>query len=390
LYPRFTYSTEGFFVHEPSNDGAGKTIIYEKTKAPDFDTWHFGITFWPGLKPNDSNSQVGHKSARWINARGVGYELSRQYKIASTSIFKDDQHQRFLWFEFLGELPLWKDEIGLCYSDAKLAAVSAHPSYTVTPYIGNFAQHMNTSCAFPVGAIGNFKLCCEVKTRSLQDLIINEFVGDAAGLFIVPKDSCTGLAIESSSIKTILAARYAWVDEAERAQVTQNYRECKFKEMRFAGETTIEPAQKRRNVNIDLSCMGMGTQFILTIQEEDDIANLNWLKTNGTEKADFIRSAVMMYNDKACEDALPAEFSRGAQIINAWKVAPGRCVYLIHVLENEARSTIFSGGKNMGVFQKVVMQLDTLPNTKALYARVDMLGWQAYYTTKSIAFLTWV
>lgn len=389
-FPKFTYSNEGFIVHEPSNDGAGKLVVFEKTKAPDFDKEHFTLTAFPGLKPNDNISKVVHKSARWINAFVLAYEVSRAYKQANQKLFGDECGLRFTWMDVLGELDLWKDQIGLCYNDAKLKRISSKPFLGVSGWVGNFPQHGNASCAFPVGALGNFKLSCEIKTRPLTELIVNEFIGDAAGLFATPLDSCTGEMINSSSIKTLLAVKYVWVDDAEKSFIQNNYRECKFKEMRLAGDHTIEPSTKRRCVDIDLNCIGIGTQFIVTIQEEDDIANGLVFKTNGTKQTHHIHSAMLYYNDKPAEDALPAEFLAGAQIINTWRVTPKRVMYLVQVYENNARSTIFSGGRNMTVFQKLKMSLDVKPNDVTLIAQVHMLGWQNYYTHKNIAYLSWV
>lgn len=380
---KFTYSQDGYIVHQFANQGAGKTMSAELTKAPDFQTKTFTLTHWPAIGAN-AKQGVLIKNVHYANARGVYFEKFRREKVASAVMFSDDYHQRYLWMELLGCLQEWKDQIGLCYNEERLIDQSGKPSITIAPWLGNFPFQHQSCTGFNVGTIGSFKIVAESQNRPMSEMIITNFIGDASGLFVVPRNLADDTPLTADAIQSILAVKYVWVDENERTLMNDNYREIKYKHMLLAGETTVDPTTKAKPIDIPLECRGEATQILLTVQADSDLESGKWLKTCDEKSGDFINGCMLFLNDKAAEDGLPAQFYRTANIIDSWKVTPNRHVYLVSVFDTNPHSPYFSGGRILSPYSKLKLVVDVKPTKESLHLRADYIVWNNWVRLFSI------
>jgi hypothetical protein len=383
-WKKYTYHQDGIIVHRFTNAGANKIMGAELTKAPDFMTKTFGLEAWPGMKPN-SQKGVHVKRVRYVNSRGIYYHKFQRIKIATQTLFQVNCDQASLLLELLGQAEAYAPFIGLCMNEAELFEQSSKPTITIAPWVG-FPFHANPSTAFNLGTIASHKITAEVSNRSLNEMIVNEYVGEGNGLWSVPKN-IDGSLMTADSISSILAVKYVWVGQRERTIINDNYRETFFKQIAVAGEKLIEPSTKTRIVDFELEMTGEVCCALLTVQSQEDIENGNHTKLCDDNGQDYIKSAMLITGDKPIEDGLPAEYLRGPAIIESFGVAPLRHIYLLACFEKNPNAPQWTGSRCVTQMAKIKAALEVKPNSKALVATVHYMNYNAFYTNKHAGFL---
>lgn len=387
-WPLFSYSQHAPWI-VPMQNTSNLVFSGEAVKSSDF---LFGVSSILGfvgitIDPNSAAKDT-LVDCHYMQGRGLFVEKERLFKMANSTLFKDDSHQRLSFIEFTGQFETLKRQLGFRDSVKELIDESKVDSTCISGWVGNFPFNYVRSQSFPVGTIGNFKLSFESHVRDIREYTVCTFKEGAKPMWVCPRLVATGKSLKNNSLTMQIVANYANVAEYEKNYTTNQYREIKFRAIKKIGETTIDSRTVRKVEVVNCDVSGMACQVFVTIAPVEE-SGVEYQQTLADDGSDFINSANLLLNGKPISDSLPADFLRTQMWVDSWGRIPKRAQYLLNNFCHVPQSPFFSGGLILTPFQNVDVALDLKAHADALKIRVDALVWQAWYTTKNIAYVLW-
>lgn len=330
---------------------------------------------FPAIKPN---LEKGVDMTSWVNARGL-YVIKEFVMKEETKIrFKTNGRYMFVLMQLTGDINRLANNIGYFKCTEKLVADSKISRTLIVPIPLPFTYRPDLSLH-----VSKFKsISFDISIRNFNEMYVNYGEMSTKSQLYPPICVKTGEALDNNYTTFVMNADSNYLTDAENnpKRDTDSQKQAittLFKNLAYAGSTTVNSSTDIQEIKIDLSVKGAVAQMLLVVQSIENIAT-NWTNFGSSSGDDYITNGRLLVDGESINDPLSATYMRTQLPYTLYKNMPNAHIYVIDKYESDSTCKQPTGERIFDVKDKV-QWIGTFKKTAVpLRAEVICVYWDTY------------